>query len=255
MTTIAVLARMVPDLVEELEIAPDGKSLDLTWLRLIINEFDNHAIEQAVLLKEQLGGEVIVISPEAEGVEDMLYTAAAKGADRLIKIIDLGGESLPNHALARAYAAQLKAIQPDLILTGVQANNDLDGSAGPLVAELLGFGYTGYISSVSLKEDRVVATKEYPGGLLAEVEVKLPAVLGIQAAEQPPRYVAISKVRQMMTTVSIEETAAAELDPSGRVMVEQMYLPEPADRAEMIGGSEQEITGRLIEIFREKGVL
>jgi len=55
MTDIVVIARLVPDLVEELEIAPSGTALDLSWLRLIINEFDNHAIEQAVILKEKTG--------------------------------------------------------------------------------------------------------------------------------------------------------------------------------------------------------
>ena len=82
MTEIVVIARLVPDLVEELEIASSGTALDLSWLRLIINEFDNHAIEQAVILKEKTGANVTIISPDAEGVDDMLFTTAAKGADR-----------------------------------------------------------------------------------------------------------------------------------------------------------------------------
>ena len=54
MTEIVVIARLVPDLVEELEIAASGTALDRSWLRLIINEFDNHAIEQAIILKEKI---------------------------------------------------------------------------------------------------------------------------------------------------------------------------------------------------------
>ena len=87
MTHIVVTAKMVPDLVEELEIAENGTALDMTWLRLIINEFDDHAIEQAILLKEKYGGQVTVVAPDLEGMDDVLYTAAAKGADRLIKLI------------------------------------------------------------------------------------------------------------------------------------------------------------------------
>lgn len=252
---IAVLAKLVPDLVEELEISEDGKALDMTWLRLIINEFDNHAIEQAIILKERYEGEVTIISPEAEGVEDMLYAAAAKGADRLIKLTGFEGENITNHALAKAFTESIKDLSPDLIFSGVQANNDLDGSVGPLVAELLGMNYVGYISGISIDGERVTAHKEYPGGLMAEVDIEIPAVLGIQAAEEPPRYVAISKVRQMMNTVTIDESHVSLLDSSGELPVTKMYLPEAAERAEMIEGSEEEIANRLVAIFQEIGVL
>ena len=83
---IVVPIKLVPDLVEELSIDESGVALDTTWMRMIINEFDDHAIEQAILLKEQGSGHVTVIAPEIEGVDDVLYTAAAKGADRLIKL-------------------------------------------------------------------------------------------------------------------------------------------------------------------------
>jgi len=255
MTNIVVLAKLVPDLVEELEIADDGKALDMEWMRLLINEFDNHAIEQAIILKERDGGNVTVISPDAEGVDDMLFTTAAKGADQLIKLTG-DFESAPNnHALAKAFAATIKDIQPDLILTGVQANNDLDGAIAPLVAEELGMPYVGYVSGVTVEGESVTALKEYPGGLLAEVGIKLPAVLGIQAGEQPPRYVAISKVRQMMKTASIAEHEIPELVGGGDVPVNRMYLPEAAERAEMIEGDEEEIAAKLVEIFQEIGVM
>ena len=97
--------------------------------------------------------------------------------------------------------------------------------------------------------------KEYPGGLIAEMEVALPAVLGIQASEEPPRYVAVSKVRQVMKTANIEEQEVLELDPSGGLDVNSMYLPEAAERAEMIEGDEEEIAAKLVEIFKDAGIL
>ena len=255
MTHIVVTAKMVPDLVEELEITENGAALDMTWLRLIINEFDDHAIEQAILLKEKFGGNVTVVAPSMEGMEDVLYTAAAKGADRLIKLSGNFENGVNNHALARAFAASIKDLQPDLVLTGVQGNNDLDGSIGPLLAEWLGISYVGYIAGVSIVGNKVIAQKEYPGGLIAEMEVSTPAVLGIQAAEEPPRYIAVSKVRQMMQTATIEEQLVSELDPSGGLQVSHMYLPEAAERAEMIEGDEEEIAAKLVEIFKEIGVI
>ena len=251
---IAVPVKFVPDLVEELTIDPGGAALDTTWLRLIISEFDDHAVEQAILLKERGGGHVTVITIEAEGADDFLFTAAAKGADQLVKFTgDFG--NVNNHALARVYADLLKENPPDLVLTGVQAHNDLDGPIGPLLAEYLGLPYVGYVSGITLSDDHVIAHKEYSGGLTAEMDVKLPAVLGIQASEQPPRYVAYSKIRQIMATAKIEERSVTELNLEGGEQVSRMFQPEVTERATMLEGSTDEIADKLVGIFKELGTL
>jgi len=255
MTEIVVIARLVPDLVEELEIAPSGTALDLSWLRLIINEFDNHAIEQAIILKEKFGANITVISPEAEGVEDMLFTTAAKGADRLIKLTGIEEGKPTNISLAKTLAGLIKDMNPDLILNGVQAHDDISGDLAPLIADLLDMPYVGYISGVAIEDGHAKAFKEYPGGILAEMEITLPAILGIQSSEEPPRYVAISKVRQMMSTASIEEIAGDALETEGAVKINRMYLPEAAEKAEMLEGDEDEIAEKLTSILQDLGLL
>jgi electron transfer flavoprotein beta subunit len=252
---IVVPIKLVPDLIEELEIDESGTALDTSWLRMIINEFDDHAIEQAILLKERGGGQVAVVAPDAEGVDDALFAAAARGADQLIKLTGDFEEGVNNHALARVLTTVLEGLQPDLVLVGVQAHNDLDGSVGPLLAEYLGMPYVGYVAGVTTSGGKAIARKEYPGGLVAEMEVTLPAVLGIQAAEEPPRYVAISKIRQAMKSATIDEQETAELDFSGGPTVSRMFQPEVGERATMIEGDEEEIAARLVEIFEEAGVL
>ena len=252
---IIVLAKLVPDLVDELAIDESGAALDLMFARWIINELDDHAIEEAILLKERSGGTVTVIAPDLDGADDVLFTAGAKGADKLIKLT--GGDFITanNHALARVAAGLIKDSQADLILTGVQAHNDQDGSVGPMLAENLGLPYVGYVSSASINDGKAVIHKEYPGGLLAEMDVTLPAVLGIQVAEQPPRYVAVSKVRQAMKDSSIEEQDASDLNPSGGAIVGRMFQPEATSHAEMITGDPEEVAGKLVNIFKELGVL
>jgi electron transfer flavoprotein beta subunit len=195
------------------------------------------------------------LAPDVEGVDDVLYTAAAKGADQLIKLVGDFATGVNNHALARAFATVVKELQPDLVLTGVQAHNDLDGSVGPLLAEYLEMPYVGYISGVTISDGKSTVRKEYPGGLIAEMQVALPAVLGIQAAEQPPRYVAVSKVRQAMKTSTIEGRSAPELDPSGGPAVGRMFQSEAGERATMLTGNTDEIAARLVSIFKELGVL
>ncbi|OGO65879.1 MAG: hypothetical protein A2029_05635 [Chloroflexi bacterium RBG_19FT_COMBO_47_9] len=252
---IVVPVKLVPDLVEELTIDPSGTALDTSWLRLIINEFDDHAIEQAILLKERSSGHVTIITLDAEEVDDMLFAAAAKGADKLIKLVGNFESVINNHALARALVPLVQDLQPDLILTGVQSHNDLDGSLGALLAEYLHMPYVGYVSGVSAEPGRAIAHKEYPGGLTAKIGINLPAVLGIQAAEQPPRYVAISKVRQMMKTAQIDEHEVSSVDSSGGARITRMYQPEVAERATMITGDANETSDKLIVIFQELGVL
>ncbi len=252
---IAVPIKFVPDLVEELSIDAGGAALDTSWLRFIINEFDDHAVEQAMLLKERVGAEVTVVCAEGDGVDDILFTAAAKGADRLVKLTGDFASGWNSHAAARVLADLLKEIQPDLILTGVQAHNDLDGSIAPLLAQYLDMPYVGYVAGVTAASSSVVIRKEYPGGIIGEMEVKLPAVLGIQAAEQPPRYVAYSKINQVSKTAKIEERAIASLDPIGGATVTRMFKPEPAQRAEIFEGNPEEVADRMIGIFKELGAL
>lgn len=251
---IIVLAKLVPDLVEELEIDDSGTALDMTWLRLIINEFDDHAIEQAILLKERTPADVTIVAPDIEGVDDILFTAAAKGADRLIKMTGDYESGVNNHALARELSNVIRDLEPDLILAGVEANEDLDGSIGPLIAGYLDLPYIGYVANVELDNGQVKATKEYPGGLSAVMEVTLPAVLGIQVAEEPPRYVAVSKVRQSMKTATIEEIEAGEFDLAGSPIIDRMYQPEVGEGAEILEGDLDDVAAKLIDIFDDLGV-
>jgi electron transfer flavoprotein beta subunit len=252
---IIVLVKLVPDLVEELKIDERGLELDPDWLRLKINEFDEHALEQAILLKERGLGPVTVIAPQADCVEEVLFTAAARGADRLIKLAGDIREGLNNHALARALAPVLQELQPDLVLTGVQAHNDLDGPLGPLLAGYLGFPFIGYVSGVTVGDHRATIRKEFPGGLIAELEVTLPAVLGIQTSEQPLRYVAFSKIRQAMKEAQIEEVPLFNIDSSGGPAVERMYQPEYVQRAVMISGDANETANKFVEILTGLGVI
>jgi electron transfer flavoprotein beta subunit len=250
---IVVPIKLVPDLVEELEIDASGKALDLTWMRMVINELDNHAIEQAILLKETHGAEVIVIAPDFEDTEDVLFTAAAAGADRLIKLTGLG-QHISSHVLANACAPILSDIKPDLVLTGVQAHDDIDGQLGPILAEMLGMPFIGYIAGISLSNGTARLNKEYPGGLVAVMGADLPLVVGIQAADQPPRYIAFSRVRQARNTYSIKAVPVAATEFMGGAEITRMVVPERGEGAQMITGSIDEITDQVLEIIKEHGI-
>ena len=260
---LLVLLKMVPDVVEELEIAPGGAGLDMDVARMALSESDDHALEQALLLKERMGGTVAVLAIDAAEVDDALFTALAKGADRALKV-DAGGVSQAGtralaDLLARVIADGHNLLPVDLILTGTQAIDDLDGLVAPLVAHQLGLPYLGIVTEVTPEPARRVASvvKEYAGGVRGRFEIDLPAVLGIQSAERPPRYVPVAKVRAAMKTQRIETVEAPTLADGGTALaqVKSMSKPEEAGRAEMIEGTPESASARLCGILAERGLV
>jgi electron transfer flavoprotein beta subunit len=100
---------------------------------------------------------------------------------------------------------------------------------------------------------KAIVTKEFFGGLRGQLEVPLPAVLGIQAAEKPPRYVPVAKVRAAMKTAKFETIERSAPTGSPVAEITRMYKPVAAGRAEMIEGSTEAITDRILGILVEKG--
>jgi electron transfer flavoprotein beta subunit len=253
---LAVLSKQVPDLVEGLEIDASGKALDPASLRYILSEADDHALEQALLLKERHGGRVEVFALDTGEAQEALTTALAKGADRTVKVTT-GLEMPPDsHTAAGIFAALLRGQEYDLILTGVRAIDDLDGSLGGRIAGLLELPYVGLVRKVETNDGgkAVVVQKEFPGGLAAEIEVKLPAVLGIQAAEQPPRYVPITRLRAVMKTAKVEEVEAAVPERAG-LEIERMFKPEEGAGATLLTGAAPALAQQIVNLLAERRVL
>jgi electron transfer flavoprotein beta subunit len=256
---ILVLLRMTPDVVEELELDAGGKALDQDVLRMILSETDDHALEEALLLKERHGGTVTAVGLDAPEIDDTLFTALAKGADRAVKVTD--AETGGSTRAAAAIFSQVVDAMPaaDLILTGAQAIDDLDGLVAPLVAYNKKLPYLGTVTQVAPESSGKAASvvREYSGGVRGEFRVPLPAVLGIQAAEKPPRYVPVAKVRNAMKTLKIEDTPAASMVDGGLPVLEviSMAKPETGGHAEMIEGEPEEVAIRICDTLAARGLL
>ncbi len=257
----AVVLRQVPDLIEALEVAGDGAALDYGAARFIVNEWDNHALEQALLLKESTGalggGIVAVVTLDFGDVDNTLYEAAAKGADQIIKV-PWDQETPPSGRQAAAmYAEVLKGLKPDLILMGCQAHDELEGAVAPRVAQAMGLPYVGVIRGLRATDGGgcLQAFKEFPGAVMARMSVRLPAVIGILAAEQAPRYVPVSRIRAAMKSARFAEQEAPVPAAPPAVRVSRLYPPAVGTRAEMLGGSAEEVAARIVEILAEKGLV
>jgi len=253
---IIVPVKQVPDLVEELEINNDGTGLERDALKFKMNEWDESALEEALQLKELHGGAVTVLTVASGDVDEMLFTCVARGADRVLKITGDFEEQHDSHTAARALASAIREQPYDLILTGVQAADDLDGQVGVLLATYLGIPHISVVSGIEVEPLTRTATvhQEYAGGIMATFEVDLPAVLGVQASRAIPRYAPVSRVRQAMKTARIEEIEATTPAGAG-ISVRRMFKPESTGHAEMLEGDTDEIVDRVIEILRERGIM
>jgi len=244
-----VLLKQVPDLVEDLELNDDGNGLDPDEVDFKLNEFDDHALEEALLLKEAGGGTVTAAIFDGDGADKILYTALAKGADEAIKVSGLEPEEIDStYVAAKAFAGLVRERKPDLVVTGVQACDDRDGQLAPLVAALCDLPCVGVVAGVTGGGGKVTVQKELSGGMVAELEMTLPGVLGVQAASKTPRYVPVSKVRQVQGEASLGEFEADQDDP--RTKIASMSPPETGAGAKMLGGVEE-----LLDVLKQAGAV
>ncbi len=251
---IAVVLKQVPDLVEELEIDSGGKDIDRSFVKMKLNEFDDHALEQAVLLKESSSSKVTAIAIATDGIDQVLYAAKARGADAAVKV-DAGEELLDSRRAASALAGAIKQVAPDLVLVGVQAADDLFGQTGPFLAAALGWPHVSVVSGVEPAGDKVRGPQEYAGGRMATLEIDTPAVVGVQAAPQPPRYVPVTKLRQAMASGPIESTTASAAGAETGAAVVGMAKPEAGKGAEMISGPASDVAEKVAALLGERGLV
>jgi electron transfer flavoprotein beta subunit len=252
---IAVAVRLMPKAGEELELDPSGTDIDREYVDMTITDFDDQALEEAVLIKEATGATVTAVGLKADGIEEALRVAYARGADRVV-IADAGDlDPYDSRGAALAFAAAFRQLAPDLVLVGVQTPYDVFGQTAPVLAVALGWPQASVVVGVAVDDGRARVTQEYAGGRLAVLGLSLPAVVGVQSASSPPRYVSMTRLRQAMSEASAE-TVAAGVEPSARGSeLVSLARPEPKVGATMLEGDGEEIAAKIVAVLREQGAL
>lgn len=260
---ILVLVKNVPETAEaDLKIVGGGRAVETDDLVFSINEWDNYAVEEAVSLKEALGGKVTVLTLGDEEAEDVLRRGMAMGADEAIHICDDDFEGSDPRTVALAIQRALDDRSFDLILTGAQSGDLGQAQTGVLLARLLGLPHAALAVGLEAAGDKVVVTRELEANTLEKVELPLPALVTVQSGINQPRYVSIlgiRKVRKMK--IDLLEADDLDLEPEeigeegSQVGARSLELPPTGAGAEMLKGSLEATCGRLAEIIREKGGL
>ena len=253
---IVVPLKAVPDLVEEIELNDDGNDIEREYLKFVLNEWDDQALEEALLIKDAGGAEVVAVAlGDDPDIEQALYTAIAKGADSAVKLNRGGADGTDTHSRAAAFAAYLKDNPADLVITGVQAPDDLDGQLPPALAAHLGLPHVSVVVAVEPNGGSAKVRQEFSGGRAAELTVALPAVVGLQAARQTPRYAPVSKVRAAQQAGGLSEASISPLETLPALTVRKMYPPVSSSHAEMIEGEADEVAEKIIALLRDRALI
>jgi electron transfer flavoprotein beta subunit len=252
---IAVALRLMPNPGDELELDDSGTDIDREYVEMVVNEFDEQALEEAVLLKEATGASVTAIGLRSDGIEQALRVAYARGADRVVLVE--AGEIDPYDArsAAQAFAEAFRQLGPDLVLTGVQTPTDVFGQLAPYLASALSWPQANVVVGVHLVDGRAQVVQEYAGGRLAVLGLELPAIAGVQSASSPPRYVSMARLRQAMTEASTETlTVSVQASPPASTIV-SISRPEQTAGATMLDGAPEQIATQIAALLREQGAL
>lgn len=253
---IVVLLKDVPDLVEDLELDEDGR-LAYDDLSYVLSEWDDQALEEALLLKEETNGvKVTVVVIDTGDTDNMLFTALAKGADRAVKLVGDFDRALTNRQRAAMLAQYLASATYDAVLTGVQAIDDVDGQIAGLIAGSLGIRHASVVRDVTWDQNRqrLSFVQEYAGGRMTRFASETPVVLGIQASRKPPRYVTIARIRQVAKAAALEEMEIQVPDVP-LLAVERLMRPETSEHAEMWEGDVDAVAARIRDLLSEHNLL
>lgn len=257
---VVVCLKQIPNPDLQFQIAPDGKDIRREALNYKLNGSDEYALEEAVRLKERHGGRVVALTLGPKRTEQMLREALAKGADEAVRIPYDEPAAFDAGKTGRILAAAIRTLPHDVVLTGVQSDDDGNSATGGLVAGLLGLPHASVVTGVALAGDRLEAACELEGGLQRIVSLPTPAVLTIQFGANTPRYAPLPAIMKAARQ-PIREIGPAALGLSGWDAVALPYSFEVAGlsppgakgRAELIPGSIEEQAKRFAQLLREKG--
>lgn len=260
---ILVCVKRVPDTAEnEIEIKGDGTDIERDDLVYSVNEWDNYAVEEAIQIRDNVGGTVTVVTVGDDESEEVLRRQMAMGADNGILLADDAFEGSDGKGIASILKAEIEKGKYDLILTGAQAD---DGAAqvGGMLAAMLDLPYASLVNKIEVADgSKIKVGREIEGGNQEMNEISLPCVLSIQTGINEPRYVGIRGIRKV-ASVEIPTHAAGDLGlgadsvgaAAAKVKRVDYFTPEMGEGAEILEGSMEEKIDKLIEMLKAKGGL
>jgi electron transfer flavoprotein beta subunit len=231
---------------------------DASWIRetdigFEMNEPDSYALEEGLRLKEKHTGEVIALSMGPERVKQTIKEALAKGADRGMHIVDDKAHTLDPLGAAKYLAAAIDREKPDLVLTGLQSEDQGFGQTGVLLAELLNRPHGTIIMQIEVQGSALRVKRELEAGWFQHVELPMPAVLTIQSGINKVRYATLKGImaakKKEIATLTRESLGVTH-EPTQHI--ERIYVPTKSKKTEFVTGTPKEAAAKLVEKLKHE---
>lgn len=226
-----------------------------TWIRegdasFEMNEPDAYALEEGLRLKEKHGGEVVVCAAGPARAAQVIREALARGADRAIHVEhdDLGAADAFSVAGALAEAMREEAF--DLVLTGLQSDDQGHAQVGVVLAERLGIPHATIIMDVQVEGGGLRVKRELEGGWFQWIALPLPALLTIQSGINQLRYATLKGI--MAAKKKDVRRVAPAAAPAASQQIAALYVPERSKATRMIAGSPAEAAQELVRRLRDE---
>lgn len=246
---ILVCIKQVPDLESKFKLNAAEtwySEEDLVWR---MNEYDEFAVEQAVQLKEQTGGELVVISLGPDRVRETLKKALAMGADRGVHLQDAESHSRDSFAIASAIANYARGENFDVVFTGMQSQDRGSAQVGLILAELLGINAISTIVAFQWDGSSVTVSRELEGGLKAVVKTTLPALFTCQLGLNTPRYPTLPNIMKAKKKEIAMPMLQAD-DSLSRTL--KIAYPEKKGQGLILEGDPADLADQLLAILKQK---
>jgi electron transfer flavoprotein beta subunit len=258
---VMVCLKQVPHQDARLDVNSDGTWIQEDNIKFEINSYDTYAIEEALRLKDAGDAEVVVVSIGPARVTQALRTALGMGADRAVHVNDEAAQGADALGTAKILAAIAKEESPDVIFTGLMADDDNASAIPPMVAELLDMPSATGVTATEMSDASIKVERELEGGALEVVELPKPCLIAIQTGANQVRYASLKGIMQAKKK-PVDVKTLADLgvaDSAGhahnKATINKIYVPTKSATAEILEGSTDEIVTQLVGKIKELGLL
>ncbi|MDQ3404264.1 MAG: electron transfer flavoprotein subunit beta/FixA family protein [Actinomycetota bacterium] len=188
MPNIVVLVKQVPDTYSERKLSDSDHTLDRESADAVLDEINERAVEEALLIKEAHGGEITVLSVGPDRATEAIRKALSMGADKAVHVSDpaLHGSCVLQTSTVIA-AAIGKVDGVDLVIAGNEATDGRAGAVPAILAELLGYPQLTHARKVTVEGTTIKVERETDEGI-THLEASLPAVVSVGEKINEPRY-------------------------------------------------------------------
>ncbi len=252
---IAVCVKQVPDTETKIKLLPDSSGIDVTGVKWVINPYDEHAVEEALKLREANAGSVVhvfTVGPKARATE-VLRTALAMGADEAV-LVD-SPDFIDISVAAQALAGALKKEGSyDLVLTGKLAIDDNAASVSQMLAHELSVPHLTVVSKLAHASGVLTAEREVEGGTKEVFEINMPALIAANKGLNVPRYASLPGImkakKKTIKEFSLQDVGA-DLGKA-RMKFSQFSLPPEKPAVKILAGELNSQAKELARLLRDE---